>query len=312
MNENVKYLINAVAKNDLKSAKKYVEIIIDADDTKSNFAFCSMVKNQLRSSSLNLMDLPADVQGILMMENTEFSFNEKRYFLSDRERGISDEVIGMYQTSQKLSEMGVPYLNTLMLYGESGTGKTLFGEYLANKLDVPFVYMNFANVVCSYLGSTSKNILKAFAFVEKQKCVFMLDEIDAIGLKRGNEDVGEMSRIVISLMQALDCVKNDVVIIGATNRIDMIDSALLRRFTLQHEVKKLSPSEMVSMVSKFLDDVKIPYVVNDIKSYCSSNVSQDVAINDVIRSIAKSVRFNTPFVLSSMAGQLEQEHQQRG
>lgn len=298
MNEHLKGLLRAVAENNNQKAKQYVKAIIDKDNTQANIGFCRHIKNMLQASSMNFMELPADIKGILYMEDVSISLNENRYFLSDRENYIVEEVLGVYETSQKLSEMGISYLNSLMLHGESGTGKTLFGRYLAYKLGLPFVYMNFSNAISSYLGSTGKNISKAFEFIEKQKCIFMVDEVDAIGMKRGKEDVGEMARVVIGLMQAIDCVKNDTVIIGATNRIDMIDKALLRRFAIVHEVKKFSESEMFLMACKFLNDVGITFCEDDIVQYCKTQNSQAIVMNDVVRAIAKSIRYGTRFKLS--------------
>jgi SpoVK/Ycf46/Vps4 family AAA+-type ATPase len=295
----LKGLLRAVAENNNQKAKQYTKLIIESDTTQANRMFCRNIQNMLATSSMNFMELPHDIKGILYMEDVSISFNESRYFLSDRENLVSDEVLGVYKTSQKLSEMGISYLNSLMLHGESGTGKTLFGRYLAHKLGLPFVYMNFSNAISSYLGSTGKNISKAFEFIEKQKCVFMVDEVDAIGMKRGKEDVGEMARVVIGLMQAIDCVKNDTVIIGATNRVDMLDKALLRRFAIVHEVKKFTEHETFLMVSKFLDDVGITFCKDDVARYCKTQNSQALVMNDVVRAIAKSIRFSTGFKLSA-------------
>jgi SpoVK/Ycf46/Vps4 family AAA+-type ATPase len=297
LNEKLKGIISAVADNDLQKAKQYVKLIIDEDKTQTNKYYCENIRRKLQASSMNLLELPHDVKDILHMEDVSISFNENRYFLSERERAIFEEVVGMYQTSLKLSEMGIQYLNSLMLHGESGTGKTLFGRYIAYKIGLPFVYMNFANAISSYLGSTAKNISKAFSFIEKQKCVFMVDEVDAIGMKRGKEDVGEMARIVISLMQSLDCVRNDTIIIGATNRIDMIDDALLRRFTICHEVQRFSEAEMAMMVTKFLDDVNVPYDQKKVQTYCKDKKCQYNAINELIRLIAHSIRTGNRFEL---------------
>ena len=127
-------------------------------------------------------------------------------------------------------------------------------------MGIPFAYLNFSRVVDSYLGSTQKNISKVFDHVKQQKCVFMIDEIDAIGMRRrDSKEVGEMSRIVISLMQNLDTLTSDVVLLGATNRLDIIDEALLRRFTTKHEVKRPSKQERYEMASKFLADVDFDY-----------------------------------------------------
>jgi len=299
LNENLKGLIRAVAENNAQRAKQFAKVIVDSDQTQANKGFCRNILNILQASTMNFMELPYEIKGILYMEDASTSFNEGRYYLSYRENKVADEVLGVYQTSLKLSEMGISYLNSLMLHGESGTGKTLFGRYLAYKLELPFVYMNFSNAISSYLGSTGKNISKAFEFIEKQKCVFMVDEVDAIGMKRGKEDVGEMARVVIGLMQAIDCVKNDTVIIGATNRLDMLDKALLRRFSIVHEVKKFSESEMFSMVRKFLNNVEIKFYTEDVAQYCKIQNCQALVMNDVVRAIAKSIRFGTEFKLSA-------------
>lgn len=297
MNKNVEGILKAVAENDLQKAKQYAYIIVDEDKAQVNKWFYNNIKNKLKTSSLNLMELPQDIEGILSMEDVSVSFNENRYFLTEREFNIFDAVLGMYQTSLKLSGIGIQYLNSILLYGGSGTGKTLFGKYVAYKLQLPFVYMNFSNTISSYLGSTGKNISKAFEFIEKTKCVFMVDEIDAIGLKRGSKGDGEMSRVVISLMQALDTVTNDTIIIGATNRFDMIDAALLRRFTIKHEVKPFSELELSGMVTNFLNDVKIPFDFQKVTDFCKNKTSQANTINDLIRLIANSIRTGCKFEL---------------
>lgn len=297
MNDNIRGLIQAVASNELQKAKKYALAIVNADKTQANRGFCKSMQNMLQTSSMNLMEISSDMRGLLSVEDVSVSFNPNRYYLSLREKAVADEVFGMYTTSMKLAELGITYLNSVMLHGESGTGKTLFGRYIAYELGLPFAYMNFSNVLDSYLGGTSKNIRRAFDYIENSKCVFMIDEIDAIGVRRNKQDVGEMTRIVISLLQALDCVKNGTVILGATNRLDMVDEALLRRFTLVHEVKKFSADEMFLMITKFLDDVGVVYNIKDIKAYCNNANSQAVVMNDVVRAIAKSLRQGTQFQL---------------
>jgi len=180
MNDKLKNLIRCITENDIQKAKIYVKLIIEDDKTQANRQFCNNIQNKLQASSLNLIELPHDIKGILFMEDVSMSFNENRYFLSEREQAITEEVLGMYQTSQKLSEMGIQYLNSLMLHGESGTGKTIFGRFLAYKLGLPFAYMNFSNAINSLLGGTGKNISKAFDFIEKTKCILMIDRLTVL------------------------------------------------------------------------------------------------------------------------------------
>lgn len=116
MNDKLKNLIRAVANNDIQKAKQWVKIIIDDDKTQANRTFCNHICNKLQAATMNLIELPHDIKGILFMEDVTMSFNENRYYLSERERAVAEEVLEMYETSQKLSDMGIKYLNSLMLH----------------------------------------------------------------------------------------------------------------------------------------------------------------------------------------------------
>ena len=295
LNENVKNLIRSVVDNDLQKAKSFANIIISNETAASNQYFCKTIKAKLETQH-NFIELPYEIKGILRMEDVSTTFNENRYFLTDAEKEIFNQISMDKNTNEKLSEMGIRYLNSTLLYGESGTGKTTFGKYVAYKLGLPFAYLNFSQCISSYLGATSKNIEKVFDYVAKQKCVLMLDEVYAIGIKRGKEDLGEMSRIVIGLMQSFDLLENDIIVIGATNRKDMIDEALIRRFSIKHEVKVLNNNNAYRLITNFLDDLKIEYDDDDILDYVETNHKQSEIIKDVIKSIVEMLNKNTRFI----------------
>lgn len=283
MNELDKRLIESVCKNDIQSAKKIVKTILEQDKTQKNRMFVNRYLTLLNNSSMNLVELPADIKNILIVEDVSVSFNENRYYLSQRELDVFEKIMKLRKASEALANVGVNYINSTMFYGESGTGKTTFGRYIAYKIGIPFAYLNFSRVLDSYLGNTQKNISKVFDYVKQQKCVFMIDEIDAIGTKRGgSEDVGEMSRITISLMQNLDTLTSDIVLLGATNRVDAIDEALLRRFTIKHEVKRLDLEEKYEMAKMFLDDVGYTYKSKDLMHLATYDYTQAELTNKLV------------------------------
>lgn len=287
MNNLDKQLFERVCNNDITGAKKILKIILEKDHTQANRAFCNRLLTRLNNSSMNLMELPADIKSLLIMEDVSVSFNEKRYYLSQREQEIAEKIISMNRVAGRLADIGVNYVNSTMLYGESGTGKTTFGRYLAYKMGLPFAYLNFSRTVDSYLGSTQKNISKVFDYIKQQKCVFMLDEVDAIGTKRGKEDVGEMSRIVISLMQNLDTLTSDITLLSATNRMDVIDEALLRRFTTKHEVKRFDENERREMAEKFFCDVGYKISPIELRELAALHDTQAGLMNRIVMVLVR-------------------------
>lgn len=287
MNNLDKQLFERVCNNDISGAKKILKIILEKDHTQANRAFCNRLLTRLNNSSMNLMELPADIKSLLIMEDVSASFDEKRYYLSQREQEIAEKIINMNRVAGRLADIGVNYVNSTMLCGESGTGKTTFGRYLAYKMGLPFAYLNFSRTVDSYLGSTQKNISKVFDYIKQQKCVFMLDEVDAIGVKRGKEDVGEMSRIVISLMQNLDTLTSDITLLGATNRLDIIDEALLRRFTTKHEVKRFDENERREMAEKFFCDVGYKISPIELRELAAVHDTQAGLMNRIVMVLVR-------------------------
>ncbi|MGC4018386.1 MAG: ATP-binding protein [Muricomes sp.] len=294
LSENQKMLIQAIAQNDIKLAKKYSIACVTEDTTQKNRMFCKRYKSILESAANNMIELPQDLKSMLCVEDVSNSFKEGRYFLSDREKDIYENIVRMKKVNQRLMEMGIPYINSTLLYGESGTGKTTFGRYVAHKTGLPFCYLNFTNLVDSYMGSTSKNIEKAFSYAVSNPCVFMLDEIDCISIRRSASGSsggtgGEMARITITLMQEFDKLPNDIVVIGATNRIDRIDESLLRRFSVKSEVKALEKDEKTAMIHKYLNDVSMTFSEREIERIVSGASNQSDALNQLIRMISEKI-----------------------
>ena len=94
-----------------------------------------------------------------------------------------------------------------------------------------------------------------------------------------------MSRIVISLMQNLDTLSSDVVLLAATNRKDIIDKALLRRFTNSHEIRRLSEEERYEMAKIFLDDVGYSYDEEWLSRLAEKDATQAGLMNDLILTL---------------------------
>ena len=251
MNEKERTLLHYVCNGDLKKAQQEARLILEGLTSKKDERMKENLLKTLDSKKGKFIELPYNIKDLLLAEDVS-NFAEEKYLLRDEEKGYVDKVLGIRKVSEKLGEMGISYVPSIMLYGESGTGKTMLARYIAYKADLPFIYVKFSNMVSSYLGSTQSNIGKVFEFARTSPCVLCFDEIDAVGMARGQKnDVGEMNRIVIALMQELDNLPNDVIFVGTTNRFDRLDDALIRRFTMKYEVKRLEKLDIIELVKRF-------------------------------------------------------------
>lgn len=107
--------------------------------------------------------------------------------------------------------------------------------------------------VSSYLGTTSRNIGNLFAFANRYKCILLLDEFDAIAkLRNDPQEVGEVKRVVNTLLQSLDSRHEKGFTIGVTNHESLLDPAIWRRFDIQVEIPKPSPEVMIQLIKNFI------------------------------------------------------------
>lgn len=288
MTDNQKRLIRAIAESDMRSARKCALACLSEDETQKNRSFVTRYKSILSSEGSNLFELPSDLREILVCEDVSLTFREDRYFLTEEKKALADKIFRMSEVSQKLMEMSIPYKNTSLLYGAPGTGKTLFGRYVAYKLGLPFCYLNFARVVDGYMGATSKNIAKAFSYAASNPCVFMLDEVDTISCNRAGMSGGaerEIGRVTITLLQEFDKLPNDVIVIAATNRMDLLDAAFVSRCPVRAEFKPFIAEEKREMVEKFLSSVNMSISEQEMDDITKESSQRDI-INSVIQYIA--------------------------
>ena len=254
-NNNIE-MIKAVAKNDIHTARKAALASLAEDTSKKNAWSVNYYRKMLiGNASILMSNLPSDMQTILVGESPS-GFDAKRYYVREAEENVISDIIKMKLISDEMALRHIPYKNTTLLYGQSGTGKTELGRYIAYKLNLPFFYISFSSAIDSYMGSTAKNIHKVFDFCNSIPCVLMLDEVDCIATKResggGKGCDGELERTTISIMQELDRLPNHVTLIAATNRLDMVDEAMMRRFSIKHEIKNMTSKELECLANKFL------------------------------------------------------------
>lgn len=158
----------------------------------------------------------------------------------------------------RLLERGIIPRSKLLFHGPPGCGKSLTAQALGKELGLPVYMVRFDAIIGAFLGQTAIHLRQLFHFAETTPCVLLLDELDALGKKRGNPlDVGELDRIVISLLQELEHAKPMGVVIGTTNLPGHLDDALWRRFDLDVFLKAPTQTVLRTFVRQLAEQKKI-------------------------------------------------------
>lgn len=175
---------------------------------------------------MNLNDLTVNDSEKIALEDLFFSDENKTALL---------QIIKEHRYLDELKKYNLKVDNKILLHGSSGCGKTTTAKAIANTLDKKIIIINLSTIIDSRIGETSKNLKAIFDKAIREKAVLFLDEFDQIGKSRDSDDkdVGEMRRLVNTIIQLFDYFPSDSLLICATNHYEIIDSALLRRFQLR-------------------------------------------------------------------------------
>jgi len=145
--------------------------------------------------------------------------------------------------------LGIKPPKGVLMYGPPGTGKTLMARACAAQTQSCFLKLAGPQLVQMFIGDGAKLVRDAFALAkEKQPAIIFIDELDAIGTKRfDSEKAGdrEVQRTMLELLNQLDGFSSvdDIKVIAATNRIDILDPALLRSGRLDRKIEFPAPTE---------------------------------------------------------------------
>lgn len=152
-----------------------------------------------------------------------------------------------------LNKFDLPVSNRILFHGPSGCGKTLASYVLAGELDKMMYVVNLGAIVSSKLGETSKNLSKLFRQASSENCIIFFDEFDSIGKVRDySQDHGEMKRVVNTILQLFDYLPQNSIVIAATNQMQMIDDALLRRFDMKINLGLPTNAQIQELIEKTL------------------------------------------------------------
>lgn len=225
--------------------------VVDLD--KSQIDIKDLVPNTrvaLRNDSYTLHKiLPTKVDPLVSLMKVEAVPDSTYDMIGGLEKQVMEikEVIELPIKHPELFEsLGVAQPKGVLLYGPPGTGKTLLARAVAHHTDCTFIRVSGAELVQKYIGEGSRMVRELFVMArEAAPSIIFMDEIDSIGSSRGSGGGdSEVQRTMLELLNQLDGFEpaQNIKVIMATNRIDILDSALLRPGRIDRKIEFPNPN----------------------------------------------------------------------
>ena len=162
---------------------------------------------------------------------------------------LEEAIVFPLEKKHLFEAIGIKPPKGVLMFGPPGTGKTMLARAVAARVKATFLKLAGSQLVQAYIGEGAKMVRDAFALArEKAPTIIFIDEIDAVGLKRrGGDSHGgtEVQRTMLELLNQLDGFSStdEVKVIAATNRADVLDPALLRSGRLDRKIEFPMPNE---------------------------------------------------------------------
>jgi SpoVK/Ycf46/Vps4 family AAA+-type ATPase len=163
-----------------------------------------------------------------------------------------------YAARDRLRIFGLRPRKTVLLYGPPGCGKSLGAKRLAWNTGLPLMKVRFDVLISSFFGESAQNLRSIFNSAREKPCVLLLDECDFIARSRtASKDIGEVSRIVNTLLQLMEEYDAPGLLVATTNLESALDPALFRRFDDVFSIPLPGPAEIEKLLKLTLSSVRM-------------------------------------------------------
>lgn len=218
----------------------------------------------------------------------------------DEEKNELVEIVDFLKNPKNYQKMGAKVPKGILLCGKPGTGKTLIAKAVAGEAGVPFISMSGSEFIEMFAGLGASRVRKLFEKAKKiSPCIIFIDEIDAIGSRRTSNSGAETenNQTLNQLLVEMDGFETDeaVIVLAATNRPEMLDTALLRPGRFDRQIMIATPDvrgreEILKIHSenkKFDDDINLKSIAEDTAGFTGAELANILNEAAIIATVKK-------------------------
>jgi len=264
----------------LKSIRRYLpEIDLETEKISSKV---------LQSMQIKLIDFYDAMQDVIPTAMREFYVERPKVWwqdvggLDEIKKALTDNLITAMKEPSKFTKMGIRPPKGALIYGPPGCGKTLLGRALATETGANMILVRGPEILSKWLGESEKAIREIFRKAKAASpCVIIFDELDSLVRAKSGENVGSETILSQLLTEIEEGTSSRVVVIGITNRPDVLDNSLLRTGRLDlilyvpppDEKGRLEIIEILTRKMPLANDVKLQEIAVTTQNYSGADLA---------------------------------------
>lgn len=226
--------------------------------------------------------------GLSLLKTFDDRGNDLDPLLASEVMASLNAIVDERRQLERLTAAGLRATRSVVFVGPPGVGKTLSARWIAASLGKPLQVLDLTAVMSSLLGRTGQNIRSVLDYAKRNECILLLDELDSIAKRRGDDsDIGELKRVVTVMLQEIEDWPPLSLLISATNHPELVDPAIWRRFDSVVKFPQPNRAHIERAVARFLgpDHDRLSRFVSTL-----ALIFEGLSLSEVERSVDKMRR----------------------